>query len=175
MDKLHVQLYDITGAYAEVSAALMECETDEEFDKALKLFEEIEVDLKEAAEQKARILRNLQLKAAERKTLEEFFKAEAKRLEQKRKAAESAAERLKENVLFAMDTAGLERIRTDIGTWYIGSSVRVDVQDADKVPVEFIKGYTPEVDKDAVKKHFAFTGEIPEGLDIIQGRTARLR
>ena len=26
MDKLHVQLYDITGVYAEVSAALKECE-----------------------------------------------------------------------------------------------------------------------------------------------------
>ena len=38
--------------------------TDDEYAEALKLFEEIEVDLKESAGQKARILRNLQLKIA---------------------------------------------------------------------------------------------------------------
>lgn len=175
MPDRNIQLYEITGAYAEASAALMECETEEEFAEALKIFDRIETDLEETAEQKARILRNLQLRAASRLALEEFFKAEGKRMEAKRKAAENAAERLKESVLFAMETAGMERIRTDIGTWYIGSSVRVDVQDAGKVPVEFIKGYTPEVDKAAVKKHFTETGEIPDGLDIIQGRTARFR
>lgn len=175
MDKQNTELYEITGAYAEVSAQLMECETEEEFEEALKVFNAIETDMIETAEQKARILRNLQLRAAERRTLEDGFKAEAKRLEQKRKAAENAAERLKESVLFAMETAGMERIRTGIGTWYIGSSVRVEVLDANEVPAEFIKGYTPEVDKTAVKKHFEFTGEIPGGLDIIQGRTARFR
>lgn len=170
-----IELYEITGAYADAAQALMECDSDEEFSAILDRLTAIETDLAEAGKTKARILRNLQLLAAERRTREEFFKAEAKRLEQRRKAAENAAERLKADVLFAMETAGLENIRTDIGTWYIGSSTRVDVLDASKVPAEFVKGYTPEIDKSAVKKHFAFTGEIPEGLDVIQGRTARFR
>lgn len=174
MDK-RIELYEITGAYADAAAALMECETEEEYTAALEAFSAIETDLAEAGLIKAKALRNLQLVAAYRKTYEETFKAEAKRLEARRKAAESAIERLKNDVLFAMEAAGMERIRTDIGTWYIAPSMSCKVLDPYLVPQEFVKGYTPEIDKEAAKKHFAFTGEIIDGLEITQGRTVRFR
>lgn len=170
-----IELYEITGAYADAAAALMACETDEEYSAALDALTAIECDLMEAGRIKARILRNMQLRAADHQTFEAFFKAEAKRHEQKRKAAENAAERLKADVLFAMETAGLERIRTDIGTWYIGKSIACNVTEPDKVPAEFVKCYTPEIDKAAAKKHYEFTGELIDGLEFVHGRTARFR
>ena len=178
MDKLNnprVELYELTGAYADIAAQLMACETDEEYDAALNAFGSVETAMADEAAQLARIMRNLQLRAAEHKTREEYFKAEGKRHEQKRKSAESAIERIRERVMFAMETAGMERIRTDIGTWYTSPSMSCKVIDAAKVPAEFVKGYTPEIDKDAAKKHFAFTGEIIDGLEITQTRTARFR
>lgn len=178
MDKLNnprVELYELTSAYADVAAQLMACETEEEYADALEAFNAIETDMSQEAAQLARIMRNLQLRAAEHRTREEAFKAEGKRHEQKRKAAEAAVERIRERVLFALETAGLERIRTDIGTWYTSPSMSCKVIDPHAVPAEFVKGYAPEIDKDAAKKHFAFTGEIIDGLEITQGRTARFR
>lgn len=174
MDK-RVELYEITGAYADASAILKACETEEEYDAALAVWETVNADQTTAFTATAKMLRNMQLRAAEHQTLEAFFKAEAKRHEQKRKAAENAADRLKERVLFAMETAGLERIRTDIGTWYIGKSISCNVTDPHKVPAEFVKAYTPEIDKAAAKKHYEFTGELIDGIEFIHGRTARFR
>lgn len=169
------ELYELTGAYADASVALMACETDDEYEEALKAFDEIEGALTDKSAGMARILRNLQARASVQKAQEEAFKAEAARLTARRKASESAAERLKERVLYAMETAGLERIRTDIGTWYIGSSIRVDVTDPNKVPSEFVRGYTPEIDKAAAKKHYEYTGEIIDGIEFVHGRTAKFR
>lgn len=174
MDK-RAELYEITGAYADAAATLMECETDEEYAAALEALDAVEADMSTKAGHMAMILRNIQARAERQEAHAKTFKAEYERLNARAKASKAAADRLKERVLFAMETAGLERIRTDIGTWYIGKSISCNVVDADKVPAEFVKCYTPEIDKAAAKKHYTFTGEIIDGLEFIHGRTANFR
>lgn len=170
-----VELYEITGAYADAAAALMECETDEEYTAALEALDAVEADMSTKAGHMAMILRNIQARTDRQEAHAKTFKAEYDRLNARAKASKAAADRLKERVLFAMDTAGLERIRTDIGTWYIGESIACNVTEPDKVPAEFVKYYTPEIDKAAAKKHYAFTGELIDGLEFVHGRTARFR
>lgn len=168
-------LYELTGAYADAAAALMDCETDEEYAEALAAFDAIEAGMQEKALSMACALRNLQMRELLQKSYADIYTAEARRMQAKSKSTAGAIDRLKERVLFAMETAGLERIRTDAGTWYIGTSVSVDVQDPDQVPEEFVKRYTPEIDKAAIRKHFDATGEILPGTDVIQKRSARFR
>lgn len=175
MDNRKVELYEITGAYADAAAALMECETDEEYAAVLEALDAVEADMSTKAGHMAMILRNIQARAERQEAHAKTFKAEYERLNARAKASKAAADRLKERVLFAMETAGLERIRTDIGTWYIGKSISCNVVDADKVPAEFVTRYTPEIDKAAAKKHYTFTGEIIDGLEFIHGRTANFR
>ena len=169
------ELYDITGEYANASAELKACETEEEYDAALKVWDSVKTDLTVTFTATAKMLRNIQARAERQEAHAKTFKAEYDRLNARAKASKAAADRLKERVLFAMETAGLERIRTDIGTWYIGKSISCNVVDADKVPAEFVTRYTPEIDKAAAKKHYTFTGEIIDGLEFIHGRTANFR
>lgn len=174
MDK-RTELYEITGAYADAAAALMECETEEEYAAAMTALDAVEADLTAKASHMAMILRNMQARKERQAAHAATFKAEYDRLNARARATEAAAERLKERVLFAMETAGMERIRTDIGTWYIGQSVSCNVTDPEKVPAEFVKCYTPEIDKTAAKAHYKATGELIEGIEFIHGRSARFR
>ena len=174
MDK-RVELYEITGAYADAAQALMVCETEEEVTAALAALDAVEADLNAKASAMAMTLRNMQARAERQAAHARTFKAEYERLNGRAKATEAAVKRLKERVLFAMETAGMERIRTDIGTWYIVKSLSTTVTDPAKVPEEFVKAYTPEIDKAAAKKHYEFTGELIDGLEFTHGRTANFR
>lgn len=174
MDK-RIELYEITGAYADAAAALMDCETDEEYAAALDALDEVEADLSAKASAMAMALRNMQARQLRQAAHAAAFKTEYDRLDARAKATKAAAERLKKRVLFAMETAGMKRIRTDIGTWYIVDVPKCDVKDPYKVPNEFVKGYNPEIDKAAAKAHFVATGELIEGLDLRIEGSARFR
>lgn len=170
-----IELYEITGAYADAAAALADCETEEEYEAALAMFDAVEADMTAKATSMAMAMRNMQARAERQAAHAKTFKTEYDRLSARAKATEAAAERMKERVLFAMETAGLERIRTDIGTWYIGKSISCNVIETDKVPAEFVKYYTPEIDKAAAKKHYEATGELIDGLEFVHRRSARFR
>lgn len=170
-----IELYVITGAYADASAALKECETEGEYTAALEAWDAVETDMTTAFTATAMMLRNLQARAERQAAQAKTFKSEYERMNARAKATEAAAERLKERVLFAMETADLKRIRTDIGTWYIVDVPKCDVKDPHKVPNEFVKGYNPEIDKAAAKAHFVATGELIEGLDLRIEGSVRFR
>lgn len=169
------ELYELTGAYADAAAALMDCETDDEYAEAFQAFDAIEADIAEQAGSMARLIRNLQQRSAAEKAVSESFDSEAKRHRAKAKAMESAADRIKEKVTFAMEIAGMEKIRTHAGTWYIVEDVKVDVIDPEAVPDEFVKRVTPEIDKTALKRYIKATGEIIPGVNTTVTRGARIR
>lgn len=169
------ELYELTGAYADAAAALMACETDEEYSDALTMFDQVEADMTEKAESMARIMRNLKQRADAETAVCASFDQEAKRHRAMAKAAEAAAERIKDRVTFAMESAGLEKIRTRAGTWYIVEDVHVDVTDAEAVPTEFVRRVVPDVDKASLKRHIKATGEIIPGVNATITRGARIR
>lgn len=169
------ELYELTGAYADAAAAMMDCETDKEYSDALAMFDRIEADMTEKAESMARIMRNLRQRADAETAVCASFDQEAKRHRAMAKAADSAAERIKDRVTFAMESAGLEKIRTRAGTWYIVEDVHVDITDAEAVPAEFIRRIVPEANKESLKRHIKATGEIIPGVNATITREARFR
>lgn len=166
---------DICIACADAAAALMDCETDEEYEAAMEALEKIEFERDQRALAFAGLLRNLQEKLARQNASKKCMWDEAKRRTAQCQSTERAIDRLKHYMYWCMELAGMTRIRTDIGTWYIAPDVKCKILDAKKVPEEFIKGYTPEVNKAAAIAHFKATGEIIEGLNLYVESEARLR
>lgn len=158
------KLYELAEAYADVSATLMECESEEEYEAALAAFENISADLEGKALAYAQMYRNLKAQQSVQEAQAKVFKAEYERLSKRAKSTESAADKLKNNVCFAMETAGLERMRTGIGTWYVTQGVAVTVDDVNAIPAEFVNAAPPKPDINAIKKHFTETGELISGV-----------
>lgn len=160
------KLYELTDAYAGLVARLDDCETDEE---ALYILEQINAvtgDIEAKAENYARLRLNLKAQADELSAQAGIFKAESERLTSKAKAKENCIKRLNEYLLFAMEVAGLKQIPTSIGKFYTQSTVSVEVTDAWEVPERFTAAQPPKVDRNAIKKAFAETGELYPGTVI---------
>lgn len=175
-------LYDLwehSEAYAYAAEKLMECESAEEYDEAMEqalaLFHEAAEDMQADAGVIARIYRNLQAKQAVQTAQAAQFKQEYDRLNARAKATENALKRWKTAVCAAMEANGLQRIRTDIGTWFTKDEINVEVTDAYAIPAEFVKAKPPEPDITAIKKHFKFTGELIPGVDITPAKGAQFR
>ena len=169
------KLYELAEAYADVSSALMDCESDEEYEEALSAFESVNANMEAKARNYAMMYRNLKARQEVQDALAKSFKAEYERLNKRSKATEAAAERLKNFITFSMETAGLERIRTDIGTWYVKQSVHAEVVDVMAIPEEFVNAAPPKPDINAIKKHFAQTGEIIPGVECSIKSAAQFR
>lgn len=101
----------------------------------------------------------------------EGLKAEIAELQKRKKKAENRATYLKEAITNNMKKLNLKKIETPIGNMVVPNriDISVNVVDIDKVPKEFKKEEVQvSVDKAAVKKYFKETGEILDGINIIQ-------
>lgn len=175
-------LYDLwehSEAYACAAGRLMEAETAEEYDEALeealKLFEEAAEDMQADAGAIARIYRNMQARLEVQKAQAAVHKKEADRLNARAKATENACERWKNAMCAAMEAHGIQKIRTDIGTWFTRDEIRVEVTDPYAIPAEFVNAQPPKPDVNAIKKHFRFTGELIPGVEITPAKGAQFR
>ena len=164
-----MKLYELTEAYADLISRLEDCESLQEESEVLAAIDAISDDIATKGEAYARIMRN---KMAEAAALE----AEIKRLQARKKSADNAVERLKENILYAMGMVGATELNTSIGKWRIQKNApSVAVLDEAKVPEEFTVPQPPKIMKIAIMQHWKETGEIPEGCDIIHGEGIRFR
>lgn len=101
----------------------------------------------------------------------EDIKNEIALLQQRKKKAENREQFLKEALTNNMKKLNLKKIETPIGKMLIPNSVTlsVEVVDINKVPEEYKKKKLEiSVDKDKVKKHFKETGEILDGVNIVE-------
>lgn len=167
--------YEITGEYADAYASLMDCETDEEYAEALKMLFAAEKAVGDMGEALARIFKNLQIKKQMQKLSAKMCKEESERMDAKANATDSAMKHIREKIRFALDIAGLERIRTPIGTWYKSCSSRVVVLDETKVPDEYKIEQPKIVSAAAIKACWQENGEIPEGCEIVRSDSAMFR
>ena len=160
-------LYELTAEYADMMARLDAAETDEEVAAIWEELSGMEGEITDKADMYARIMRNKRAEA-------EMFKAEAKRLTAKAKAAEGVADRLKGMVQDTMIHLGLKDIRTSIGKWRIQRNpASCEVIDPAKVPTEYHIPQPDTIDRAAILKAFRETGEIPDGCDITQSEGIR--
>lgn len=155
-------LYDLTGEYVSLYAQLEDCENEEQALTILNAITAVEADITDKAENYARVLRN---KAAEA----EMYAAEIKRLTERKRIAEAAADRLKENIRYAMELAGATEIRTTIGAWKIRTNPpSVQITDESAIPAEYLIAQPPKVDKKAILHAFKVNGEYVPGPDVVR-------
>lgn len=171
----HPEPYEITEEYANAYAALMDCETEEEYEAALTALFASEKAVNDMGEAFARILKNLAIKAEQQVIAAKLCKKEYERMMAKANSTDAAMRRIREKIRFALDVAGMERMRTPIGTWFKSSSAKVVVLDEAEVADEFKVEQPAKVSSALIKAHWEATGEIPDGCDMLITETSQFR
>ena len=163
------RLYELTDDYNSLCAQLDDCMSEQEAQEILEAITAVETDIVYKAENYARIIRN---KTAEA----EGYAMEIKRLTDRKKAAEAAVERLKNNLAYAMEIAGLEKITTTIGAWSKRlNPPSVQVTDEDEIPEEYKIAQPAKIDKKAILLAYKLNGEIIPGTDVVRTEGVQFR
>lgn len=158
----NLSLYTITNAFP----ALMEQEemTDEE---KIKVEEELTTLLNEKSQSIIGYVKNIELTI-------EAMKTEEKRISDNRKTLENRITKFKEYVKDCMEKGGFSKIETELGQLSIAKNpMSVEIENEDEIPSEFKQEIvTTKIDKTAIKNHFKETGEIVDGVKIIDNKTS---
>lgn len=165
-------LYELTGIYGMLTAALETAETEEERDELLAQMEMAGVDIREKCEKcenYAKVMLNLGAEA-------EALKAESKRLADIAARKLKAVEKLKMGVQNAMQIAQTAKVETGIGTWSVRKNPpKCVILDAEKIPVEYLIPQPPKVDAKAIIAVYKDTGELIDGTEIVRGESVSFR
>ena len=153
---------------AEEFQTLYEIATEEEDVETLtKLFNEIEVELKDKADNVRIVLSKLDKDI-------EFLDEEIKRLQQRKKAIQKNKENLKSLLALALYQAGIDKLKTPKATFYFAPTPpRVVINDESLIPDEF-KVTKIEIDKQKLKEALKKGLEI-KGATLEQNETLRIR
>lgn len=160
----NLSLYQITSAFP----ALMEHEEITEEDKA-----NIEKELTELLQKKSNGIigytRNIELTIS-------AMKDEEKRISDNRKVLENRLTKFKEYVKECMETNGINKIQTDLGTLSIAKNpISVEIINENEVPKKYKTEVTTiKIDKKKIAQDFKETGEIIDGI-IINTQNTSLR
>lgn len=143
-----MRLIDLTKTYESL---LYKLEQDENFELEDAL-DETEEKLEEKLESCAWMFRNLELEA-------DAYKAEAKRLADKCKSREAAAERLKKYIAYCLRC---EPLKTKNFNFSFRQSDQVEVIDLESIPEDYKRVKTViEADKEKIKRDLKSGIEIP--------------
>ena len=158
----NLSLYEITNAFP----SLMESEEITEEDKA-KIKEELTLLLQQKSQNTMAYVRNMELTI-------EAMKSEEKRISEQRKLKENKLVKFKEYVKECMETNGITKIETGLGTMSIAKNpLSVEIINEDEVADEYKeKVVTVKIDKTKIKNNFKETGEIPAGVNILTNNTS---
>lgn len=160
-----MNLYELKEAYLNIQQ-LIEDGGD---------YEEVMATINDALEDKAdgyaRVIKNMEGDI-------EAFKAEEKRLADKRRTLENAIDRLKQNLFSAMKETGKEKFKTDLFTFAIQKNggalpVIVDVS-TDNLPDDLVQ-ITEKPDLKAIAKYIEETGDISYAHFGERGESLRIK
>ena len=157
-----LSLYEITNAFP----ALLESEEITEEDKA-KIKEELTLLLQQKSQNIIAYVRNEELTI-------EAMKSEEKRISEQRNAKENKLVNFIKYVKECMETNGITKIETGLGTMSIAKNpLSVEIINEDEVADEYKeKVVTVKIDKTKIKNNFKETGEIPAGVNILTNNTS---
>lgn len=151
-------LYQLRQEYLDLLGQLDEA--PEEAEQILGQIEALQEDVGDKAEAYARIIQGKEREA-------EMYDAEIRRLQLLKSRAAGAADRLRGNLLDAMQAVEATEIRTSIGMWKLRTNpASVRVLDESRIPPEYLTPQPPKVDKRAILKAFSEDGEIIPGTEI---------
>ena len=153
-------LYEINAALTRLWDAAVDPETGEIDPAIYEQFDALQMEKDAKIENIALWIKNLNSDAA-------AIKTEIKVLNERAKAAENKAERLKAYIEQAL---GGEKFQTPRVNISYRASNAVEVIDINKVPPEFLRLKDPEVDKIAVKAAFKEGQNVP-GCGLVANRS----
>jgi len=162
-----MKLYEITSELTRYSEEDL---TNPEKQLVLKEhLDNLQVAFENKVEQICKVIRDKEL---DREALDN----EMSRLLFRRKAADSAAEWLRNYLKINMDSAGIPRIKTSLfGVFLSDSKPRIIIEALSEVPKDFVKTTISTVaDKEKIAEYYKTTGEILPGVSIEQGKTLRI-
>lgn len=153
-------IYELTGAIRDLELA--EDMTDEEKEKAMIIIEE---ELQRSSE-------NIIKKIINWETYEEALKKEESRLKENRNIIQNKITRYKDLIKTVMEIRDWKKITTASGTITLAKNpTSVEVVDMSRIPTEFKRTkIIEEADKEKIKKHYQETGELIEGVSIIDNK-----
>lgn len=162
-------LYELNNQYSQLLTELEFAETPEEIDRIWQYIDSVEGDMADKADAYARILRNKMADA-------QMYKAEEHRFNTLRKAAENAVERMNNVMYDTMKMLNLSEVHTSIGKWRVQTNpASVQITDERKVPLEYREPQPDKIDKRAIMQHYKETGELLEGVEIVQTESIRFK
>lgn len=102
------------------------------------------------------------------------LKNEEQRLNEMRKHCERQLESYRSYVKDNMETMGIKTIETPLGKLTIAKGgKKVNITGKEDIPIEFCRVETKiEPDKVKIMQHFKDTGEVIDGVDIIEAATS---
>ena len=164
-----MKLYEIKNDLVETLDLFLECSEDElAIDNCKEMFEFLKEELKSKSDNILKYIRNLDSE-------KEIILIELERLEKIKKSKENKIKRLKEYLVSIMLELNSKKIETDIGSYGIRKSTKVDILDENKIPTEFVKIKTERViDKIGIGNYIKTYGEI-SGARIIENYSLQIR
>jgi hypothetical protein len=164
---MSIALYELSEGYLNIQNLIDEESPDNDILNALTTIEG-------AIEVKAGNIANL-IKSLESEA--EVIKAEEKRLAQRRKARENAADNVKQYLRVAMEQMGLDKIKTPTRTISIQlNPPAVQIMNEDEIPGKFLT-LVPEhyeVNKKLIAEALK-AGEEVKGCELSRGKSLRIR
>ena len=158
-------LYEITDNLKLIQSLIEDGADEEVFADAIA---KNEMDLAEKLEGYAMVMKNIESDI-------DGFKAEEKRLAERRKSMESKIKHMKENMQFAMSSTGEKKIQGEKFTFTIGKNPpSLKVVDEELIPRNFFNDVAPVLDKKALMEELK-AGRVMPGAQIQQGESLRIR
>ncbi len=163
-----MNLYEIANNYLSAFQQIEQAESEAEEKEAMSELLKSEDDLTNKIENFVRFLKNTEAEA-------EKFKAEEKRIAEKRKSLENKAKNGKAFLKDTLEYFGLDTVQTDLFKVSIqNSQYSLIVDDESMIPKEYFK-QNPVLDKKRLKDEMLETGELIEGVHLEKGTHLRIR
>lgn len=164
-----MKLYEIKDDLVQTLDVLLEVEEDElAKENCIEMLEFLKEELKNKSDSILKYLRNLTLE-------KESVESELERLEKLKKSKDNKIKRLKDYMINIMIQLDEKKIETDIGSYGLRRSTKVDIIDEKLIPEDFIKIKTERsLDKIGIANYIKQYGEMA-GARIVESYSLQIK
>lgn len=156
-------LYELTDDFKQVQQMI-----EEGYEGLEDTLESIELAIEDKLENIARLIKNIEGDIA-------AFKAEEKRLAERRKTLENEVKNLKQYAEEQLKATGEKKIKAGTFTFAIQKNPpSVRITDEELIPKEYYVPVDPKLDKTKLKNLLKEGEKIP-GVELVQGEGLRIR
>lgn len=163
-------LYDMTAEALDLQSVILEAggELTPEVEAALEALDALGETAEDKLAAYGRLVANMNADA-------EAYRAEEKRLAERRKAIENSVNALKKRVELFLRAAGKDKIKADVWTFSLQKSPpSVYVLDQGAIPEQYLVPQPPTIDRRAILDQLKAGASVP-GCEIQQGTHLRIR